>query len=58
MSVYYDCKDLNCTAQRDAEVTKRGANSYKLYNQLFVRHWDVWETGVFRDDCLLFPFVA
>ena len=41
MSVYLDCKDLACTAKRDAN--KEDSNvSAKQYDQLFMRHWDYW----------------
>lgn len=43
--VYPDCNNLQCTADRDAEVAARGANSWRVYDKLFVRHWDTWATG-------------
>jgi dipeptidyl aminopeptidase/acylaminoacyl peptidase len=43
--VYVDCADLQCTANRDAAVAARGPNTGFVYDKLFVRHWDVWETG-------------
>jgi len=43
--VYPDCATLQCTADRDAEIAARGPNTGFVYNSLFVRHWDRWETG-------------
>jgi len=45
MSVYPDCPNLQCTANRDQAVAARGENTWKQYDSLFVRHWDEWETG-------------
>ena len=41
MSVYIDCEDLACTADRmAAEVDSKVSASH--YDQLFMRHWDHW----------------
>jgi dipeptidyl aminopeptidase/acylaminoacyl peptidase len=52
--VYVDCPDLNCTAQRDAEIAARGSNTGFIFTKLFVRHWDVYDDGkvshIFRLD--------
>lgn len=44
--VYIDCAngDFACTRKRNDEVAARGVNSWREYDQLFVRHWDTWET--------------
>jgi dipeptidyl aminopeptidase/acylaminoacyl peptidase len=44
MAVYTDCADLNCTKQRLADRTARKASG-RLYDGLFVRHWDTWSDG-------------
>jgi acylaminoacyl-peptidase len=44
MAVFPDCADLNCTKDRlDKQGT--GKPSGKLYDKLFVRHWDTWADG-------------
>ena len=40
-SVYLDCEDLACTAQRDEEQSKAQTTGV-VYEQLFMRHWDHW----------------
>ena len=43
--VYVDCSNnFKCTADKDAEVAKRGSNTWAVYDSLFVRHWDRWLT--------------
>ena len=42
--MYYSCDTMQCTADLNAEVAKRGANTYQIYDQLMIRHWDVWYT--------------
>lgn len=44
MSVYRDCADLACTSARDAEKGKTKASG-RVYDHLFVRHWDTWADG-------------
>ncbi|CAN7184524.1 LpqB family beta-propeller domain-containing protein [Massilia sp. LjRoot122] len=44
LSVFRDCADLACTKQRlDAEEKDKASG--KLYDRLFVRHWDTWSDG-------------
>ena len=42
--VYFDCKDMQCTKDRNDEVAKRGSNTYSIYTKLMMRHWDFWYT--------------
>lgn len=42
--MYYECKTMNCTAQKNEEVAKRGDHTYMEYTKLMVRHWDTWYT--------------
>ena len=44
LEVYTDCADLDCTKKRldDAAANKVTG---KVYDQLFVRHWDTWSDG-------------
>jgi dipeptidyl aminopeptidase/acylaminoacyl peptidase len=42
--VYPDCDKIACTVERDKENEKRKTTG-KLYDKLFVRHWDTWENG-------------
>ena len=43
--MYVDCEnDMQCTADKDAEVAARGSNSYQVYTKLMSRHWDFWYT--------------
>ncbi|MBV7538314.1 S9 family peptidase [Duganella sp. sic0402] len=44
MSVYRDCADLACSKQRLDEQAKVKASG-KVYDKLFVRHWDTWADG-------------
>ena len=41
LSVFRDCADLACTKDRLAAKEKDKATG-KLYDRLFVRHWDTW----------------
>jgi len=41
MSVYLDCDDLVCTAERMA-AEKDSKVTAKQYDRLFMRHWDHW----------------
>ncbi len=41
MEVYRDCTDLACTKTRNDAVAKNKASG-KVYDRLFVRHWDTW----------------
>ena len=40
-SVYPDCKDEACNAQRDAEKEKSKIRA-RIYDHLMVRHWNAW----------------
>ena len=40
-SVYLDCENLACTANRD-KAQKEKPTSGVVYEQLFMRHWDHW----------------
>ena len=44
LEVFTDCADLDCTKKRldDAAASKVTG---KVYDQLFVRHWDTWADG-------------
>ncbi|MDJ0911405.1 MAG: S9 family peptidase [Woeseiaceae bacterium] len=41
MSVYLDCDDLACTAERSAAEQDSKVTAQQ-YDQLFMRHWDHW----------------
>jgi len=41
LSVFRDCADLVCTKSR-AEAKDKDKATGKLYDRLFVRHWDTW----------------
>jgi dipeptidyl aminopeptidase/acylaminoacyl peptidase len=43
-AVYRDCADLACTKKREDDKSKNKATG-KLYNEMFVRHWDTWADG-------------
>ena len=42
--MFYDCEDMTCTANKFEEIAKRGPNTYSLYTELMIRHWDTWYT--------------
>lgn len=44
MAVFRDCADLACTEARLKEQAKNKASG-KVYDRLFVRHWDTWNDG-------------
>ena len=44
MGVFRDCADLLCSKQRIDEMEKSKAHG-KVYDRLFVRHWDTWADG-------------
>jgi dipeptidyl aminopeptidase/acylaminoacyl peptidase len=44
MGVFRDCPDLACSKQRGDDKAKDKASG-KVYDRLFVRHWDTWADG-------------
>jgi dipeptidyl aminopeptidase/acylaminoacyl peptidase len=44
LSVFRDCADLACTTAR-AEAKEKDKATGKVYDRLFVRHWDAWADG-------------
>ncbi len=44
MDVFVDCETLDCTAER-LEERASGKTTGVAYDDLFVRHWDVWKDG-------------
>lgn len=44
MGVFRDCADLACTKTRLDAIAKDKASG-KIYDRLFVRHWDTWSDG-------------
>ncbi|HEU4852057.1 MAG TPA: S9 family peptidase [Telluria sp.] len=44
MAVYRDCADLACTKAR-LEQDEKDKSSGRVYDRLFVRHWDTWSDG-------------
>ena len=44
MSVFRDCADLACTKSRMAD-REQDKSTGKIYDRLFVRHWDTWADG-------------
>ena len=44
MGVFRDCANLPCTKKRVDEMEKSKAHG-KVYDRLFVRHWDTWADG-------------
>nr|WP_315252135.1 S9 family peptidase [uncultured Duganella sp.] len=44
MAVYRDCADLACSKKRLDDKAKEKASG-KVYDKLFVRHWDTWADG-------------
>ncbi|MBV9913471.1 MAG: PD40 domain-containing protein, partial [Sinobacteraceae bacterium] len=44
MAVFPDCADLRCTQEQLAARARTKATG-RLYNQLFIRHWDTWSDG-------------
>ncbi|MEO8670015.1 MAG: S9 family peptidase [Tahibacter sp.] len=44
MDVFTDCGDLDCTKKRLDDVAASKVSG-KLYDKLFVRHWDTWSDG-------------
>ncbi|MES2317033.1 MAG: S9 family peptidase [Pseudomonadota bacterium] len=44
LGVFRDCPDLACTKTR-LDATAKNKASGKVYDRLFVRHWDTWSDG-------------
>jgi len=44
LSVFRDCADLACTKAR-LDAKEKDKATGKLYDRLFVRHWDTWRDG-------------
>src|SRR4029077_15966876 len=44
MEVFPDCATLACTKERH-DARARDKASGRLYERLFVRHWDTWSDG-------------
>ncbi|MEJ2085069.1 MAG: S9 family peptidase [Acidobacteriota bacterium] len=44
IDVFVDCPDLQCSRKRFEELENRQISG-RLYEQLFVRHWDTWKDG-------------
>ncbi|MES2262353.1 MAG: S9 family peptidase [Pseudomonadota bacterium] len=44
LAVFRDCADLACTKSRLDQQAKNKASG-KVYDRLFVRHWDTWNDG-------------
>jgi len=44
MAVFRDCADLACTKAR-LDAKEKDKASGKIYDRLFVRHWDTWSDG-------------
>ncbi len=42
--MFYDCNDMTCSAKKFKEISDRGSNSYSIYTELMIRHWDIWYT--------------
>ncbi len=44
LQVFADCADLACTAAR-LEAAEQRAATGKVYERLFIRHWNQWQDG-------------
>ncbi|CDG82124.1 S9 family peptidase [Janthinobacterium agaricidamnosum] len=44
VAVFRDCADLACTKKR-LDDSARDKSSGRIYDHLFVRHWDTWSDG-------------
>ena len=44
LEVFPDCSDLECTVER-LEEREASPSSGRLYERLFIRHWDSWKDG-------------
>jgi dipeptidyl aminopeptidase/acylaminoacyl peptidase len=43
-AVFPDCDSMQCTRDR-VDETEKGPVTGRIFDQLFVRHWDVWKDG-------------
>jgi dipeptidyl aminopeptidase/acylaminoacyl peptidase len=53
MSVFPDCENLDCTRHRIEERSTHKSTG-RLYDRLFVRHWDTWADGT-RSQLFAYP---
>jgi len=44
MDVFPDCTTVDCTKDRLDEIKERKASG-RIYERIFVRHWDAWKDG-------------
>lgn len=44
MEVFPECESIDCTQKRDKEIASRKASG-RIYDKLFIRHWDTWKDG-------------
>jgi dipeptidyl aminopeptidase/acylaminoacyl peptidase len=44
LEVFPDCATLECNTQRE-EAKAKNKSSGRVYDKLFVRHWDTWKDG-------------
>jgi dipeptidyl aminopeptidase/acylaminoacyl peptidase len=44
LDVYADCEDLDCSARRLKQAEQSQASG-RIYDRVFVRHWDTWSDG-------------
>jgi len=44
LEVFVDCPTLECSVQR-AEAQAKSKSSGRIYESLFIRHWDTWKDG-------------
>ena len=44
MEVFVDCETIACTADR-LDTRAQSASTGRVYDGVFVRHWDTWEDG-------------
>lgn len=44
MEVFPDCETIACTQAREQERAARKASG-RIYEKLFIRHWDTWKDG-------------
>jgi len=44
VEVFPDCNNIECTKQRLEQMEKK-KSSGRIYDRIFVRHWDTWKDG-------------